>query len=262
MSRKRNVRWLVCLAGIVLLTRVVSLAGENLGPLTVEPDQIRVGTFYDGCEVHVSATVTSCDGAVIVLEGKDQTVTLNRKGRVAIIWMNVARVTVSGLPQAYILAASDKLDNICSEDMLEELGLGLNSLRSHMKVSSDQPLTGEEFEQFLKLKEYSGVYDTDINIDLKSVSPDVQELSAILPIPSGMSPGSYDIDLYCFRSGNLMGKQVSHLDVKRIGLPSLLMNLADNHAALYGLLAIFVAMAAGLIIGMICSLLPGGGRGY
>jgi uncharacterized protein (TIGR02186 family) len=262
MSGYRQGIWLICLAAILSLPRSVSSADENPSQITIEPDQIKVGTFYDGCDVLVSATVTSCDGAVIVLEGKEQEVTLNRKGRVAVIWMNVARITVGGLPEVYILAASDSLDNICSEVTLQELELGLNSLRSKIKVSSDHPLTGDEFEQFLKLKEYGGTYDTDIKIDLKSISPDRQVITAVLPIPSGMPPGSYDIKLYCFSQGNLIGKQVGRLEIKSIGLPCLLMNLAEGHAAVYGILAIFVAMAAGLIIGIISNILSGRGNRY
>ena len=262
MAGSRLIRWSICLAGLILLTRETSLAGEVQGSLTVEPDHVQIGAFYDGCEVHVSAAVAPCDGAVIVLEGKDEEVTLNRKGRVAVIWMNVARITISGLPQAYILASSDKLDNICSQVVQENLGLGLESLRPRMRAKSDQPLTGKEFDQFLRLKEHNGAYVTDIRIDSKAVSPERQELSALLPIPSGMPPGSYDINLYCFREGSLMGKQVARLEIERIGLPCLLMNLADKHAAMYGLLAIIVAMAAGLIIGIIFSALPGRGRRY
>jgi uncharacterized protein (TIGR02186 family) len=262
MTGKRGIKLLICLIGIASLVCAISVAGESQTRLEVVPDEIQIGTFYDGCTVHVSATTSQCDGAVIVLEGQDEEVTLNRKGRVAFIWMNVARITISGLPQAYIMAASDKLENICSGATLRDLRLGLQSLRPRMKVSSDRPLTGGEFEQFLKLKEHSGAYDTDIKINLKTISPDSQELSADLPIPSRMPPGTYDINLYCFRDGNLIENQVGRLGIETIGLPCLLMNLADKHAAMYGLLAIIVAMVAGLVIGIIFSALPGNRRRY
>ena len=80
------------------------------------------------------------------------------------------------------------------------------------------------------------------------------------PVPSGMPSGDYDIHLYCFREGNLVEERAARLNIDRIGLPHFMINLAYNHAAEYGLLAIIVAMAAGIIMGVIFSSLPGRGR--
>ena len=226
------------------------------------PDLIRIGTFYDGSEVHVSAITDSCDGAVIVIEGKDQEVTLNRKGRVAVIWMNVARITIDGLPRAYILAATGKLDNICSKETQDELSLGLESLRSRTEISSDQSLTGTEFKEYLKLKIRDGTYSVNNTASLSPSSGGKEEISSILPVSSVTPPGEYDIHVYCFRQGRLFADYISQLTIERIGLPGLLMNLASKHSALYGILAIIAAMVVGLIMGIIFSSLPGGRRKY
>jgi len=257
MAGNRKIEWFIYLVGIALVAGSTVFADENQDSLKIVPDQIRIGTFYHGTEIQVSANVAACDGAVIILEGSEEKVELNRKGREAFIWMNVAQITISGLPQAYIMAASDKLDNICSKETQEKLSLGLESLRPQMEVHSDQSLTGEEFDQFLKLKNHNGTYDTNNKINLKSVSSGRQEISSILPIPSQMSPGTYKIHLYCFRQGNLVQGEIGSLKIERVGLPELMINLANKHAAVYGLLAIVIAMAVGIIMGFIFSSLPG-----
>lgn len=260
MTEKCRMKWLACLVMAISLTCAAARAGESPGSLTVVPDQIQIGTFYHGTRVRVSADSVACDGAVLVLEGNDEEVSLNRKGRVALIWMNVAQLTISGLPQVYILAASDKLDDICSKETQEKLRLGVESLRPRMKIHSDQPLTGKEFDQFLILKTRNGTYNTNDKIELSSISSNGRKLSADLPVPSGMPSGNYDIHLYCFREGNLVDERVARLSIDRIGLPHFMINLAYKHAAEYGLLAIIVAMAAGIVMGVIFSSLPGRGR--
>jgi hypothetical protein len=81
-----------------------------------------------------------------------------------------------------------------------------------------------------------------------------------LPIPSHMPPGKYDIHLYCFKEGKVLKEETTFLEIKRIGLPQLMINLANNHPAVYGLVAILVAMAVGLLMGVIFSSLPGKGH--
>jgi uncharacterized protein (TIGR02186 family) len=257
MVGKHEIRQIFFLVAIMLIACSAAFADENKDSLNIVPDQIQIGTFYHGAEVQVSANVAACDGAVIVLEGGDEKVGLNRKGRVAFIWMNVAQITISGLPRVYIMAASDKMDDICSKETQEKLRLGTEYLRPQMEVHSDQPLTGKEFDQFLKLKTHIGTYDTNNQIDLKQVQPGRQEISSILPIPSQMPPGIYDVHLYCFRRGNLAEEEMGSLKIERVGLPDLMINLANKHAAVYGLVAIVIAMAVGIIMGFIFSSLPG-----
>lgn len=262
MIRKNLTAWIIRLVSAISLTTCVGVSGENPGTLTIAPGQIRIGAFYHGAEVRISANVESCDGAVMVLEGDSEEITLNKKGRVAVIWMNVARITISGVPQVYILASSADLDKICPAETREELRLGLESLSKHIDISSDQPLSGEEFDQFMQLKRKNGTYNLKNKIELKPASTGELELSSVLPIPSKMPPGVYDINLYCFRQGTMVEKQTGRLKIDRIGLPSLIKNLADKHAAEYGLLAIVAAMIFGVVMGIVFSFLPGGRRRY
>lgn len=260
MTSKHKIFWFICLLGIVLMAEGATPADESMDKLTIVPDQVQIGTFYHGSNVDVMATIAPCDGAVVVLESEDEDVKLNRKGRVGVIWMNVAQLTISGLPRVYILASTDKLDNICSEETCQELRLGLNALRPEMSIESEQPLTGQEFNEFLDLKEHNGTYDTGIKIDKQMVYPDKEKLSANLPIPSGMPPGTYEIYLFCFDQGNLRQKLSARINIERIGLPHFMIDMARKHAALYGLLAIIVAMGVGIVMGVIFSSLPGSGH--
>ena len=221
--------------------------------LTAAPDHIRIGALYHGTDVRVTADVPPCDGVVVKMEGKDQEVTVNKRGRVFGIWLNVARVTVRSAPQAYVLAASDPLERICSTQEREELGLGFDALRSRISFSSDKPLTGSEFDEFLDLKRHSGTYAVSTDVHVAPAHAGGQDVSAVLPVASAMPCGEYTVRLYCFKHGSLLEDVATQISIESVGLPHLITTLAFDHAAAHGVLAICAALVAGSVMGVIFS---------
>jgi len=187
-------------------------------------------------------------------------VTLNRKGRVAGIWLNVAQIMIDNLPDAYILAASKNLDSICPPEEQEKLGLGKKALQCLMHISSSMPLTGKEYEEFLKLKIHNGTYDMKEKVEIEPLSQSMRRVSTQFKIPSIMAPGTYKIQLLCFKQGKLENQRETELKIERIGMPRLMISLAYKYAALYGLLAILVAMAVGILMDVIFNSVPGSGH--
>lgn len=251
---------LVCLLLAVPAFGADSTSVDTLITPTLTPDTIDVGTFYNGSRVQVTGDIPECDGAVLVMEAGRDEIRLNRKGRVAGIWLNVAQVTVQNVPKVYILAASDSLENICSPEVRRRAQIGSEYLRDQIKFVCDKPLTGTEFEEFLKLKIDNGTYNMNVGIDLVPAEPGRMKLSATLPIAPTIPPGTYKIVLYCFKDGARIGRGETQLTVKRVGLARMMANLAHEHAAEYGLLAIVVAMMVGIVMGVIFDSLPGSGH--
>jgi len=257
---------ILCYVSLIVALLAITAPGadttvtETLTAPILTPDTVDVGTFYNGSEVQVSAAVPECDGAVLVLEAGRDEIKLNRKGRVAGIWLNVAQVTVENVPKVYILASSGKLEDICSSDARRDAKFGLEHLRKQIKFTCDKPLTGTEFDEFLKLKTDNGTYKMDVGIDLAPAASGRMKLSATLPIAPTIPPGTYKILLYCFKDRAQIGRGESDLVVKRVGLARVMANLAHDHAATYGLLAIAVAMMVGIVMGVIFDSLPGSGH--
>jgi uncharacterized protein (TIGR02186 family) len=228
--------------------------------LRLAPPEIGVGIFYRGRDVQVEANIPDCDGAVLVLDADGEDVTLNRKGREAGIWLNVAQLTVSGAPKVYLLTSSKPLDELCPEDIQRGLGLGIGSLRGRITVACEKPLVGTEVDEFLKLKMQRGTYRTDTSLTLTPAGKGRQNLFARLPVPATVAPGHYRVALYCFRNGGLVSQGASELNIRRVGLADSMATLAQKHAAAYGVLAIVVAMSVGIVMGIVFHSLPGSGH--
>jgi len=228
--------------------------------LQLEPAEIDVGLFYHGADVKVSAEVAPCDGAVVVMEAGAEELTFNRKGREAGIWLNVAQITISNVPRVYLMGSSKSLDQICSQATQRELGLGIASLRDRVKIDSEKPLVGSELDEFLDLKKKAGVYSQDVPVSLTPVAGDREALSATLSIPATVPPGEYNVVLLSFVNGQPVRKWTTSLVIRRVGLANLLTTLAYDRAAVYGVLAIAIAIVVGIVMGMIFHSRPGSGH--
>jgi uncharacterized protein (TIGR02186 family) len=218
---------------------------------SVSPNNIEVNTFFDGTQIVVKAVIARCDNVIIKLEGIDEDMVLNRKAQKVIIWLNVAQVTVKNAPRIYILSCSDKLGNICSNNEQENELLGYNSLKKKIIFESTERLTGIEFEEFIKLKENSGSYKILNNIVMKKDQDGNNILDTTLDIPSTIPSGKYQVIIYSFKDRFLIDKSILDFSVKKVGLPNLITNLSKGSPAFYGILAILLAMSAGIVIGLI-----------
>lgn len=257
---------IISISGFICILLASCLYGDNTAfsdtslILKLSPDKIDMGIFYNGTEVKATADIPICDGAVLVLEAGQEEMNMNRKGRVGGLWLNVAHIKVQNAPKVYILAKSGNLDNICPPEARRELRIGPEYLRRHIRFICDEPLKGSEFDELLNLKTETGTYKLDIDINLDSVGQDAMRLSAVLPVAPTMPPGVYDVVLYCFKDGVPIQGGTARLTIERTGLARLLANLADNRPALYGLLAIAVAVSIGIIMGVIFSSVRGSGH--
>ncbi|MGD8414528.1 MAG: TIGR02186 family protein, partial [Candidatus Latescibacterota bacterium] len=228
--------------------------------MSVDPEAINIGTFYHGTTVRVAAQTPICEGVIVTIESGEKTFILNRKARVGFLWMNVAKVTIEGAPEVYVLASSADVEAICSAKDREKLRLGVESLKGITSVSSDSPVTGEEFDEFIKLKRHTGEYNDDITIDIESGGEEMQSVTAELPLPSVTPSGSYKVSLYCFNGEKLVETATDELKIEKVGLPRLEAKLAHEHAAAYGIAAILVAMVTGITMGAIFTSRGGGGH--
>jgi len=243
----------IMLLSLLLSKAILPGTPDNItitGPRII-PEHIEVGPFFNGTEVTVNANIPECAGVIVKLIGKDEEMVLNKKGKKTFIWLNVSQVTVKNAPSIYILTTTNNLADLCSDEVQEKELLGYNSLRGKINFESTLQLSGIEFDEFIKLKEDKGNYSITNNAVISSDSDGNQILKATLEIPSFISANMYSVVIYCFDEGKLIDKADINLSVEEVGLPLLITNLAKNSPAIYGILAIIIAMIAGSTIALI-----------
>jgi hypothetical protein len=247
-------KWPVILAGLTVLLAagLTGVAGAQAG-IQVNPPVVEISTFYQGIEVTVTGTIPEGHQAVAEVTGPVSEQQLMRKGRRGPLWMNVGEVNVSGAPSVYLVLAS------APALVTGETPWGFAALMKHISLSGQvQPDEMTKFqEQFLELKKSQKLYAAKPEgLKIAPAGDGRLAVTGKFWLPSNVRPDTYKVCLTAVQDGKATEQQCADLVVKMVGFPALLMSLAYQHAALYGILAVVIAIVTGFIMGY---LFKGGG---
>jgi len=218
----------------------------------LDPAVIHIGAFYNGERVSVTGEVPGKSEVVIRVTGKRQDLEFQKKGRVlGILWMNLATVTFHQLPSVYLLYTSKSFEDMVrlnrGEPGVEEVSL--NSLESQVDITPDKHAL---LEELLKLKRSEGLYGIRNDaVQYGESQGSTKPFAATVSMPPRVPPGEYLVEVFALNHGNIVARTTDHLKVDEVGLPALLSALAFEHGGLYGVLASLIAIAAGLLTGLL-----------
>jgi uncharacterized protein (TIGR02186 family) len=228
--------------------KVVTAASKNL---------IEIGLSYRGDQIHFFG-VNPVPGADLVIKltaAKEQEVKLSVKGKVGPLWMTVKQYDVTGSPFIYKIHASKPLDQIVSQEIAQELELGYPAVRHKMKlhlVRGEAAPDDEEkiFKGLIKIKEAANLYN--IVEDPKRLEVSEGKLfKHYFRFPPAATEGRYQVETYSFVKGELVGYGKDFIEIKKVGLEHWLTQTSQNSPVFFGILAVVIAVGAGLLVGVI-----------
>ncbi len=216
--------------------------------------QIDMGMTYAGDTIAISG-IAPAGSQVAVLAASKNTppMALSRKGRVVVFWMSVKQLEACNMPALYRLYTSGPMTQVCSVQAADQLRLGYPSLRRAMtaKCTKGEPSDDDAdllFKGFIRLKEKDGLYG--VNEGSVKVSPDGR-FEETVAFPDKVPEGPYMIRVYAFKDGQLVGSGETEITAQKVGLDKWLATTAKESGLTYGLMAVVVALSAGLGVGMI-----------
>jgi len=224
--------------------------------------EVEIGLMYNGDHIYFFGSVPDATADVIVklVSTDDIPISVNRKGKVALMWMNVKQFTATGLPLLYKVHSTRPIHQILSDSVARELGIGYDILKEQMRlelVSGKSSPDDKEvvFNGILQLKQESNLY----NVDEKRIEITGGKLfKHYFRFPSAAKEGTYRAESYIFKNGTLVGKGVDEIVIRKTGIEAQFTNLAFEHPAAYGAIAVVVALCMGLLVGFIFK--KGGGH--
>jgi uncharacterized protein (TIGR02186 family) len=167
---------------------------------------------------------------------------------------------VSGLPLLYKIHSTRPISQILDPGLARELGLGYEFLKGEMKLElmAGRPTPDDRdlaFEGILRLKREANLY----NIDEKRIEITGGTLfKHYYRFPPAAKEGTYRAESYVIKDGRLIGKGVDEVVIRKAGVEAALTKLALRHPVAYGVLAVFVALGVGLLVGFLFK--KGGGH--
>jgi uncharacterized protein (TIGR02186 family) len=242
-------------------TQVADTAGADLQipratEITLEPEEVLAGMFFDGATVQVRALVPGDMAITVSCLGNQEPVTLGRKGKaLGLIWMNVGEVEIEGAPDLYLLNTSEPLDELAAPAMLAAVGVGYGALEGRTRLRGTEGDDALYFQEFVSLKESDGLYAVaEEAVDRTDAGAAGTTMSTELRLSPKTPPGEYEILIHGFgaREGVLLGR--IPLRVRQVGMAASIRTLAMDHGLLYGVLAVVVAIVVGLLTGVLFGL--------
>jgi len=247
---------LAILFASLLLSLGLTAAAEEQRPEVVQSDismrEISIQSNFTGVEIVLFGSIDFSKApapdekpydVIMVVRGPDRPLVIRRKERIAGLWMNGDSKTFSAVPDFYAVLASRPFRAIASEEMLKPLGIGFANLDYGKTVEGDN--TDDEFRaNLIRLQQERRLFqesDDAIGFIGRSLFRGSVDLPVNVPI------GRYTTQVFLFRDGKLLSQSQSSLQVHKVGLERVVYMLAYRYPLTYGLLAVLIAISAGLL---------------
>ena len=178
----------------------------------------------------------------MVVRSPAEPLIVRRKERVAGIWINGPGKVFPSVPGFYAALSTRPLRAITSDVTLNTLGIGVGNL------DFGRPTEGDPDEQtfrsaVIRLKEKQKLFqELDDGVDFVGRSL----FRGTVALPVNVRTGRYTADIYLFRDGEVISRDHSTLEVTKAGFEGLVHKLAFTRPFLYGVLAVVLAILAGL----------------
>lgn len=231
---------------LLVLAAVTSLPARAQVPLVADLSDhlVAITTGFAGAKVLLFGATDKRGDVVVVVRGPTQLMVVHRKSRVLGVWVNTASMTFREVPSFFAIAASGPLEEIATEAVRDRHQLGIEHL--------ELPLLGRSFasddikrqwqEALRRNQQRSGLYGDQVS-EVNFLGSRL--FRARVALPSNVPTGTYQVEVYLLRDGQVVSAQTTPLIVSRVGLEAEIFDFAHQNAAYYGLIAILVALVAG-----------------
>lgn len=185
---------------------------------------------------------------IVTVHGPETPMKVWRKQRVAGIWINSEPVTFANVPGYYAVASNRPLEDITSKDYLRTNNIGPENL---VLLSAEDISITEARElraAIIDNRSNTGLYLTDTGA---VTFPPGGLFRTDIVFPANVPVGNYRILVLLMRDGAELDRTSMVLGVGKQGLEQQIYSFAYDHPALYGLLAIFLAVVAGWTAAMV-----------
>jgi uncharacterized protein (TIGR02186 family) len=246
---------LACLGGVAL-TPCGAVAGRpGDGALRVEPSRAEIGVFYHGVRLTISADVDSGTAVAVLVSGPAGALALRTQARLwGTFWAPSGHVTFEHVPAVYLLRTSAPLPDLASAEVLRTLDLGYDTFRP----APAQRTASEFFPELIRLKESERLFQVSAgDVRMEPTPGGGRRVTALLTLPARAPAATYRVQLFGFRDGRLALRVEDAFTLSRGTVNAFVGALAREQGLVYGIVAVVVAVGAGLLVGLVFGSIEG-----
>lgn len=208
---------------------------------------IAITTGFVGTDVLLFGAIEGSGDVVVVVRGPSRTEIVRRKARIAGIWVNERELVLQNVPSFYVVASAKPLTDILSTVARNRHEIGFD----YLHFTTSRPAPPDQVEEFrralIRNKENDDLYAEETG---KVSFLGSRLFRTRIYFPSNVPTGTYTADVFLVRDGAVVSAQSTPLIVSKVGFGAELFDFAHRRPALYGILAVVVALAAGWLAGV------------
>ena len=237
------IRLFTRIALIVLLATMgrTTLADALVADLSEHLVKIDLG--FTGKQVLLFGAIEGEGNVVVVVQGPRKPITMRRKARVAGIWANDASVTFNDAISFYQVMASAELDEWLPFTLRERHQIGVEYLDFSPREKIGPAEKADFQTALIRRKQNLGHYGM---LEGRVSVLGGRLFRTEIFFPANVPTGIYNLEAFLVRNGEMISAQKTPLYVSKSGIEAEIFNLAHNFPEIYGILAILIAVAAGL----------------
>jgi uncharacterized protein (TIGR02186 family) len=236
---------------IVLAMIQITESSANKMVVDLSNDQVQINTGFNGTDVMLFGTTNGADDIIVTITGSPETNMVRKKTQIAGIWVNTENIAFDSVPNFYAIASTRPLDQIADPKILKLNQIGAQNLKIVLAQTSkrltNEALTGYK-QALIRLKSELGLFATKPG-NIKLI--DDQLFKTNIYFPANMSTGNYIAKVFSFKNGALVEKTNKPILVEKVGIGADVFDLAHNQSALYGIIAILIAVGSGWIAAVV-----------
>lgn len=207
---------------------------------------ISITSNFTGKDILLFGAVDEPSDVVVVVQGPREELVVRRKAKVSGIWMNRRSVTFQGVPAYYAVASNRPLEDIASQTVRAQFRMG-GAFLDFAVAASTRHLAGAELLEFreaiLRNKRRDLLYfDVENSVQFRE-----RLFRTSIVFPASAPEGDYTVTTYLLRDGRVVAEQSTPLQIRKAGIERMIFDLANQRPALYGIIAILIALASGWV---------------
>lgn len=239
-----------CLSLLVLvLGLMMTPVKASSVEIALTDDRVEVDTGFAGARLTLFGAVTGVEDPasvdiISVIKGPDTRFQVRQMEKANLIWTPGPAHIIESAPGLYLTYATRPVKDIAPLPLQDEYRLDADYLDISVDAHASAPAESASLfrSAFLSEAEYLGLYRSHVGgIEFKKGAL----FTVTARLPANTPVGEYDVAVYLFRNGALIGADRAALAVNRVGLERRIYDFAHERPVSYGVFCVALSLIAG-----------------
>ncbi|GGE99868.1 hypothetical protein GCM10011611_01820 [Aliidongia dinghuensis] len=235
------IRPFAALAALLLLALPATAQAQAL-VADLTSHLVAITTGFTGTSVVLFGAIEGGGDIVVVVQGPEHETVVRRKSHLGGIWLNTRSVAFSDVPGYYAVLSSRPVEDIMPPNLRQLHEIGFDNLKLPVASKAKSTDIGPFRDALIEEQQRSGLYEKQTG-QVNFLGDRL--FRASLNFPATVPTGTYSIQVFLVRKGDIVAAQTTPLIISQTGLEADINDFAQNRPLFYGLVAVALAAMAG-----------------